>query len=65
MFNTKNPVGQGINIDSTAAQAWTLYINNYKKALNIARLNTKQNLQNITYTNNFDFDDYITSIQNK
>ena len=62
MFNTKNPIGQGINIDSTAAQAWTLYINNYEKALNIARLNTKQNLQNITYTNNFDFDDYITSI---
>jgi len=44
MFNTKNPVGQGINIDSIAVQAWTLYINNYKKALDIARLNAKQNL---------------------
>jgi len=40
IFNTKNPAGLGINIDGTAAEAWTLYIDTYEKACSMARLNT-------------------------
>jgi len=49
MLNTKNPAGLEININSIVAEAWTLYINTYEKAYNIAQLNAKQILQNILY----------------
>jgi len=35
LINTKNPAGLGINIDGTAAEAWTSYINTYEKASNM------------------------------
>ena len=35
LINTKNPAGLGINIDGTTAEAWTSYINTYKKASNM------------------------------
>ena len=35
LINTKNPTGSEINIDGTAAEAWTLYINTYEKASNM------------------------------
>jgi len=44
IFNTRNPAGLEINIDGIAAEAWTSYINTYKKASNIAWLNAKQTL---------------------
>jgi len=44
IFNTKNPVGLGINIDGTAAKAWTSYIDTYEKASNMTQLNAEQNL---------------------
>jgi len=65
MFNTKNPVGQEINIDGSASQAWMSYVDNYEKASDMARLNAEQNLRNITYSNNTDFDAYITIMHNK
>jgi len=36
MFNTKNPVGQEINIDGSASQAWMSYVDNYEKASDMA-----------------------------
>jgi len=35
LINTKNPTGLEINMDGTAAKAWTLYINTYEKASNM------------------------------
>jgi len=47
---TKNPAGLGINIDGMAAEAWTSYINTYKKTSNIVWLNAEQTLQTMTYS---------------
>jgi len=65
IFNTKNPVGLGININGTAAKAWTSYIDTYKKASNMTWLNAEQNLQNMIYTDQTGFTDFITIMQNK
>lgn len=65
IFNTKNPVGLGINIDGTAAEAWTSYINTYEKASNMSRLNAEQSLRNMTYTDCTNFTDFITAMQSK
>jgi len=65
LFNTKNPAGLGINIDGTAADAWTSYINTYEKAYNMARLNMEQILQNTTYSDHIDFTDFIINMQTK
>jgi len=61
----RNPAGLGINIDGTAVEAWTLYINTYKKASNIAQLNAEQTLQNMTYSDCIDFNNFIINIHNK
>jgi len=55
LINTKNPAGLGINIDETAAEAWTSYINTYKKAFNMTRLSTEQILWNAMYSNRTNF----------
>jgi len=65
LFNTKNPTGLGINIDSTAAEAWTSYINTYEKASNMARLHAEQILQNLTYSDRTDFNDFIINMWSK
>jgi len=65
IFNTRNPAGLGINIDSTAAKAWTSYINTYKKASNMVQLNTEQTLWNMTYSDHTDFNNFIINMCNK
>jgi len=65
MLNTRNPAGLGINIDGTAAEAWTSYINTYKKAYNMVQLNTKQILKNTSYTDHTDFMDFIINMCTK
>jgi len=65
LINTKNPAGLRINIDGTAAEAWTSYINTYKKASNMTQLNTKQILRNAMYSDQTDFNDFIIDMHNK
>jgi len=65
IFNTRNPAGLGININSTAAEAWTSYINTYEKASNMTQLNIEQTLQNMTYSDRTDFNNFIINIHNK
>jgi len=65
MLNTKNLVRLGINIDGTAAKAWTSYINTYKKTSNMAYLNTEQTLQNMTYLDHTNFNNFIINMYNK
>jgi len=36
LFNTKDTVGRGINIDGTTAEAWQSYINIYENTLAMA-----------------------------
>ena len=65
LINTKNPAGLGINIDGTAAEAWTSYINTYKKASNMTQLNAEQILQNAMYSDRTDLNDFIIDMHNK
>jgi len=36
IYNTKNPVGLGINIDSSAANAWKSYKKGYEEVSDMA-----------------------------
>jgi len=60
LFNTKDAIGRGINIDGTAAEAWQSYIDIYKNASAMARQNAVQDLRNTLYIDNTDFDLFIT-----
>lgn len=65
IFNTKNPIGLGINIGGTAAEAWKLYIEVYEAGSDLAVSNTEMELQNMHYTDSDDFPNYISHIQVK
>jgi len=65
LFNTKDAVGRGINIDGTAAEAWQSYIDIYENASAMAQQNAVQDLRNILYTDHTDFDLFITTLQKK
>ena len=65
LFNTKDAVGRGINIDGTAAEAWQSYIDIYENASAMARQNAVQDLRNTLYIDNTDFDLFITILQKK
>jgi len=60
LFNTKDAVGQGINIDSTAAEAWQSYIDIYENTSAMARQNAVQDLYNTLYIDHTDFGLFIT-----
>jgi len=60
LFNTKDAVEWGINIDRTAAEAWQSYIDIYENALAIARQNAIQDLCNTLYIDHTDFNLFIT-----
>jgi len=65
IFNTKNPAGLGINIDGTAAKAWTSYIDTYKKACSMAQLNVEQILYNNNYLEYINFTQFIINMCTK
>jgi len=65
MLNTRNLAGLGINTNSTGAEAWTSYIDTYKKAYNIVWLNAEQILQNTLYTDCTNFTDFIINMHTK
>ena len=65
LFNTKDAIGQGVNIDGTVAEAWQLYIDIYENSLAMARKNAVQDLCNTLYTDHTDFNFFITILQKK
>jgi len=64
-FNTKNPVGLGINISSSAAEAWETYKSGYEATSDIARQNAEQELRNLAFSDGDDFQTHVTIMQNK
>jgi len=64
-FNTKNPVRLGININSTAAEAWKTYKDSYETTSDMTRQNIEQELRNLTFSDEDDFQNHITIMQNK
>jgi len=64
-FNTQNPVGLDININSTVAEAWKTYKDSYETTSDMARQNIEQELCNLTFSDGDDFQNYITIMRNK
>jgi len=60
IFNTKNPVGLGININGTAAEAWKTYKDSYETISDMARQNIEQELHNLTFSDGDNFQNYVT-----
>ena len=65
LFNTKDAIGWGININGTAVEAWQSYIDIYKNTLAMARQNAIQDLRNTLYIDHTDFNLFITILQKK
>jgi len=65
LFNTKDAIGRGININGTAVEAWQSYIDIYKNALAMAQQNAIQDLRNTLYIDHTDFNLFITILQKK
>jgi len=64
-FNTKNPIGLGINVNGIAADAWKTYKSGYEIASDMARQNAEQELWNLTFSDEDDFQNHVTIIQTK
>ncbi|KAJ3552616.1 hypothetical protein NP233_g12841 [Leucocoprinus birnbaumii] len=65
VFNTKNPIGLGINVSGTAADAWKSYLEGYKTASDMARQNAEVELRNLKYSDNDDFPAHVVAMRNK
>lgn len=65
IFNTKNPIGLGINIGGTAAEAWKSYLDQYQVASDIALLNAEQSLRDMRYNDTDDFPNHISAMRTK
>lgn len=65
IYNTTDPVGLGINIHGTAADAWKSYIDTYQIASEVAVLNAELDLRNMAYTDGQDFVEFISRIRTK
>jgi len=65
LFNTKDAIGWGININGTAVEAWQSYIDIYKNTSAMARQNAIQDLRNTLYIDHTDFNLFITILQKK
>jgi len=64
-FNTKNPVGLGIDVNGSAADAWRSYKASYEAASDMARQNAEQELRNLTFSEGDDFQTHVTIMRNK
>lgn len=65
IFNTKNPIGLGVNVGGTAAEAWKSYVEVYEAGSDLAVANAEMELRNMRYTDNDDFPNYISRIRVK
>ncbi|KAF7778932.1 hypothetical protein Agabi119p4_3277 [Agaricus bisporus var. burnettii] len=65
IYNTTDPVGLGISIGGTAADAWKSYLDNYEVASEIALLNVEMELRNMIYNDGEDFTEFISRLRTK
>jgi hypothetical protein len=65
IYNTKDPIGLGININETATDAWKSYIDIYQYALEVTIINADHDLCNTTYTNGQDFIEFVSRMCTK
>ncbi|XP_006457163.1 hypothetical protein AGABI2DRAFT_181495 [Agaricus bisporus var. bisporus H97] len=65
IYNTTDPIGLGISIGGTAADAWKSYLDTYEVASEIATLNAEMELRNMVYTDGQDFTEFISRLRTK
>lgn len=65
IYNTTDPIGLGINIHGSAAEAWKSYIDTYQVASEVAVLNAELDLRNMAYSDGQDFVEFISRIRTK
>ncbi|KAF7782993.1 hypothetical protein Agabi119p4_2369 [Agaricus bisporus var. burnettii] len=65
IYNTIDPIGLGISISGTAAEAWKSYLDTYEVASEIATLNAEMELRNMKYTDGQDFTEFISRLRTK
>jgi hypothetical protein len=65
IYNTTDPVGLGININGTAADAWKSYKDTYEVASEIAIINADCDLRNLVYNDGDDFQEFINRMRTK
>jgi hypothetical protein len=65
IYNTTDPVGLGVNINGTAADAWKSYQETYKVVSEIAIINADRDLRNTVYNDGNDFQDFINRMCTK
>jgi len=65
IYNTTDPLGLGININGTAAEAWKSYLDTYNTLSEVALANAEQELQNMMYIDRQDFTTFISQLCTK
>jgi len=65
IYNTKNPIGLEINMDSSAMNAWKSYKKEYKEASDMACQHAEYKLQSMTFFENDNFPIFIADMRVK
>ncbi|GLB45565.1 hypothetical protein LshimejAT787_2400230 [Lyophyllum shimeji] len=62
-YNTKNPVGLGVKIDGTAAEAWESLTDTYGTTSELAAVHAEKVLRNTTFSDDTDFLEHIATLR--
>ncbi|KAG6815247.1 hypothetical protein H0H87_003618, partial [Tephrocybe sp. NHM501043] len=65
IYNTKNPIGLGIKMDSTAAEAWLTLTKNYGVFSEIAAMNAEKCLCTTEFADGMDFLKHVEDLREK
>ena len=64
-YNTKNPIGLGLKLDGTAAEAWTSLTSQYKIMSDLATVTTQCDLRTTIFTDGNDFPIHVSNLHTK
>ena len=65
LYNTKNAVGLGLRLDSTAAEVWNSLTSQYKVSPDLAMVTAQCDLWNITFIDGNDFPIHVANLCTK
>ncbi|KAG6808660.1 hypothetical protein H0H92_003355, partial [Tricholoma furcatifolium] len=63
IYNTKNPVGLGISMDGTAAEAWKALNENYGLSSEIAAMTAERRLRSAEFPDGGDFTKHVEDLR--
>ena len=65
LYNTKNAIGLGLKLNSTAPEAWTSLTSQYKVSSDLTVVTTQRDLRNTTFADGNDFPTHISNLHTK